>query len=149
MTREGSEIDSTAPGAGRSVGCNDCKASPGASTSSPHTLLCFGPPHCPCPSKGTAGSSSAWAGERNESIAGSMLSVSCCHSPASPLVEEFGQKPKMQRSLGLSVSLVSDRVLWKATDRCTRIANGQACLVNHLGKRSLLSPSETRPTSPG
>ena len=44
-----------------------------------------------------------------------MFPVSRYHSPASHLMEEFGQKPKMQRSLGLAVSLMSNHVFWKAT----------------------------------
>lgn len=67
---------------------------------------------------------------------------------ASPLLEEFDQGPKMQRSLGLSVSPMTEHVLWKATGHHAQIVKRQAALVNHRGKQSVLSPSETLPAFP-
>lgn len=63
MTREWSKVDSTAPHAGWSIGCNDCGASPGISTSTWHMSLCFRSLHSRFPSKGGAGSCSAQAGD--------------------------------------------------------------------------------------
>lgn len=151
--QEWRKINSMARGDAWSIVCNACRASLGVSSTVWHMLLRFRPLHSQFPLEGETGSCSAQAEGRNESMPGSMLQVSHCHPPALPLMEEFGQEPKMQRSLDLAVSLMSDRALWSCWSQHAWAANRQTGLMNHLGtgrlgKWSVLFLSETLLTSP-
>lgn len=96
MTREQSKINSTVPGGGQNTGYNDFRASPGVPRSTWHRK---------------EGSCPARALGRNQSIPRSMFPTAA----ASPLLEEFGQGPKMQRSFSLCVTH-DWTVLWRLWD---------------------------------